>query len=281
VALLGAFGWSTFAAALVPTVAIGFNWKRATASAANVAIVTSLVVNFGIELFGLAIPYGITGGFNFQSAWTTGRIAGEAIAPGFLTGALPGLLARLLTLLLADALSRFLASLAAAFRKLLLAIIAAGFLTAFAANFAAALGPLFRPVFAAAFGSALLAIVAASFCTALVAIAFASICPTFPPVPIGAQAALVADLSATGQPIALLARIPAMATAVPVVHEIAGARIIEVVVPAVIAVVVIAIVVISGAVISGATDRQSAVGSDAAGAEQGGAGNNRHRCSFG
>ena len=63
VALLGAFGWGTFAAALVPTVAIGFNWKRATASAANVAIVTSLVVNFGIELFGLAIPYGITGGF--------------------------------------------------------------------------------------------------------------------------------------------------------------------------------------------------------------------------
>jgi hypothetical protein len=26
---------------------------------------------------------GITGGFNFQSAWTTGRIAGEAIARGF------------------------------------------------------------------------------------------------------------------------------------------------------------------------------------------------------
>ena len=63
VALLGAFGWSTFAAALVPTVAIGFNWKRATATAANVAIVTSLVVNFGIEFFGLAIPYGINGGF--------------------------------------------------------------------------------------------------------------------------------------------------------------------------------------------------------------------------
>jgi SSS family transporter len=63
VALLGAFGWGTFAAALVPAVAIGFNWKRATATAANVAIVTSLVVNFGIEVFGLAIPYGITGGF--------------------------------------------------------------------------------------------------------------------------------------------------------------------------------------------------------------------------
>ena len=63
VALLGAFGWGTFAAALVPTVAIGFNWKRATATAANVAIVTSLIVNFGIEVFDLAIPYGITGGF--------------------------------------------------------------------------------------------------------------------------------------------------------------------------------------------------------------------------
>jgi Na+/proline symporter len=47
----------------VPTVAIGFNWKRATATAANAAIVTSLIVNFGIEVFGLAIPYGITGGF--------------------------------------------------------------------------------------------------------------------------------------------------------------------------------------------------------------------------
>ena len=63
VALLGTFGWGTFAAALVPTVAIGFNWKRATATAANVAIVTSLVVNFGIELFDLAVPYGINGGF--------------------------------------------------------------------------------------------------------------------------------------------------------------------------------------------------------------------------
>ena len=61
--MLGAFGWGTFAAALVPTVAIGFNWKRATATAANVAIVTGLVVNFGIELFDLAIPYGINGGF--------------------------------------------------------------------------------------------------------------------------------------------------------------------------------------------------------------------------
>ena len=62
VALLGAFGWGTFGAALVPTVAIGFNWKRATALAANVAIASSLVVNFGVELLDLQIPHGIHGG---------------------------------------------------------------------------------------------------------------------------------------------------------------------------------------------------------------------------
>ncbi len=62
VALLGAFGWGTFAAALVPTVTIGFNWKRATATAANVAIVTSLAVNFGIEIFDIAVPWGMDGG---------------------------------------------------------------------------------------------------------------------------------------------------------------------------------------------------------------------------
>ncbi|MCA9024480.1 MAG: sodium/proline symporter [Planctomycetaceae bacterium] len=58
VALLGAFGWGTFAAALVPTVAIGFNWKRATPLAANVAIITSLVVNFGVKFFQVQLPWG-------------------------------------------------------------------------------------------------------------------------------------------------------------------------------------------------------------------------------
>ncbi|MDD9942231.1 MAG: hypothetical protein OXU20_14390 [Myxococcales bacterium] len=62
VALLGAFGWGTFAAALVPTVAIGFNWKRASARAACVAIVSSLVINLAIELFKLRLPFGINGG---------------------------------------------------------------------------------------------------------------------------------------------------------------------------------------------------------------------------
>jgi SSS family transporter len=63
VALLGAFGWATFAGALVPTVAIGFNWKRATATAANVAIISSLMINFGIKLLNVSVPYGIDGGF--------------------------------------------------------------------------------------------------------------------------------------------------------------------------------------------------------------------------
>ena len=66
VALLGEFGFSTFAAGLVPTIAIGFNWKRATPMAANVAIVSSLVVNFGIYTLGklhvYSVPHGITGG---------------------------------------------------------------------------------------------------------------------------------------------------------------------------------------------------------------------------
>ena len=62
VALLGAFGWGTFAAALVPTVAIGLNWKRATGAAACTAIVASLVVNFSIKAFGIAMPLNIDSG---------------------------------------------------------------------------------------------------------------------------------------------------------------------------------------------------------------------------
>ncbi len=62
VAILGAFGWGTFAAALVPVVAVGFNWKRATALAANVAIFASLAVNFAIKQIPIPVPYGIDGG---------------------------------------------------------------------------------------------------------------------------------------------------------------------------------------------------------------------------
>ncbi|NWG47282.1 MAG: sodium/proline symporter [Alphaproteobacteria bacterium] len=63
VALLGAFGWGTFAAAIFPVVAIGLNWKRASARAAIAAISVSLIVNFGIELFRLPTPYGVNGGY--------------------------------------------------------------------------------------------------------------------------------------------------------------------------------------------------------------------------
>ncbi|NND31807.1 MAG: sodium/proline symporter [Saprospiraceae bacterium] len=59
VAILGAFGWGTFAAAIVPVVALGFNWKRATAMAANTAVIASLSVNFMVKLFKISIPYNI------------------------------------------------------------------------------------------------------------------------------------------------------------------------------------------------------------------------------
>ncbi|MCP5431887.1 MAG: sodium/proline symporter [Alphaproteobacteria bacterium] len=63
VALLGAFGWGTFAAALVPVVMFGLNWKRASRAGAVAAILVSLVVNFAVELFHIALPYGINGGY--------------------------------------------------------------------------------------------------------------------------------------------------------------------------------------------------------------------------
>ncbi|MDE0286568.1 MAG: hypothetical protein OXN26_18720, partial [Gammaproteobacteria bacterium] len=63
VAILGVFGWSTFAAAIVPVVALGLNWKRATATAACAAIIISLALNLSLELFAIEIPWGIHGGF--------------------------------------------------------------------------------------------------------------------------------------------------------------------------------------------------------------------------
>ena len=71
VALLGAFGWGTFAAALVPVVAIGLNWKRATPLAANVAIITSLLINFGLKVTGVAMPFNIdVGAFSLAVSLT-------------------------------------------------------------------------------------------------------------------------------------------------------------------------------------------------------------------
>lgn len=62
IAFLGIFGSATFAAALVPVVALGFSWRRATARAANVAIAASLIINIGMEVFGVRLPLGIHGG---------------------------------------------------------------------------------------------------------------------------------------------------------------------------------------------------------------------------
>jgi Na+/proline symporter len=51
IALLGTFAFGTFAAALAPALAVGFNWARVTARAAGASIATGLVVNLGLELW--------------------------------------------------------------------------------------------------------------------------------------------------------------------------------------------------------------------------------------
>jgi Na+/proline symporter len=62
VALLGAFGWATFSASIFPVVAIGLNWKGATVMGAVTAISAALIINFAVQLAGLVLPYGISGG---------------------------------------------------------------------------------------------------------------------------------------------------------------------------------------------------------------------------
>jgi Na+/proline symporter len=62
VALLGTYAWGIFAAALVPVLGIGLNWKRATALAANTAIISSIVINFGVKFCNIKVPYNINTG---------------------------------------------------------------------------------------------------------------------------------------------------------------------------------------------------------------------------
>lgn len=62
VALLGAFGWATFAASIFPVVAIGLNWKGATVPGAVAAISAALIINFSVQIAGITLPYGISGG---------------------------------------------------------------------------------------------------------------------------------------------------------------------------------------------------------------------------
>lgn len=58
IALLGAASWGVFASALVPAVAIGLNWKRATPLAVNTSMALALVVNLGIRWLGVELPHG-------------------------------------------------------------------------------------------------------------------------------------------------------------------------------------------------------------------------------
>jgi len=62
IAIIGAMSWGIFAAAVVPVVTLGFNWKRATPFAANVAIISSLVVLFIIKVMDISLPYRIDAG---------------------------------------------------------------------------------------------------------------------------------------------------------------------------------------------------------------------------
>lgn len=62
VAILGAFGWATFAASIFPVVAIGLNWRGATVAGAVTAIIAALLINFIVQLAGITLPYGISGG---------------------------------------------------------------------------------------------------------------------------------------------------------------------------------------------------------------------------
>ncbi len=66
IALLGTFGWGTFAAAIVPSIGLGLNWKRATGAACVCSIALSLMLNFTLELLGrhntYVLPYGMNVG---------------------------------------------------------------------------------------------------------------------------------------------------------------------------------------------------------------------------
>jgi len=95
IALLGTFGWGTFAAAIVPSVAIGMNWKRATAAACVASITISVLLNFTLELGSrhelFDLPYGMNiGCFSMlvsllvfiSVSWLTGKDEEERIEAG-------------------------------------------------------------------------------------------------------------------------------------------------------------------------------------------------------
>jgi SSS family transporter len=66
VALLGVFGWGTFAAAIFPAVVLGLVWPRATRQGAIASIIVSLAANFVLEIGGIygfaPLPEGVVNG---------------------------------------------------------------------------------------------------------------------------------------------------------------------------------------------------------------------------
>jgi sodium/proline symporter len=64
VGLLGVVGWGLFAAALVPLLGVGLNWKGATTegaiAAAAVALVGNLVLAIAVQFYGFSLPTGAT-----------------------------------------------------------------------------------------------------------------------------------------------------------------------------------------------------------------------------
>jgi len=83
VALLGVFGWGTFAAAIFPAVVLGLVWPRATKQGAIGAIVISLVINFVLEIGGIygfaPLPEGVVNGA-FALAVSTVAFIGISLA---------------------------------------------------------------------------------------------------------------------------------------------------------------------------------------------------------
>ncbi|MDN5697341.1 MAG: hypothetical protein L0G70_05115, partial [Rubrobacter sp.] len=53
VALLGVFGWGTFAASIFPAVVLGLVWPRATRQGAIASIIIGLLINFVLEIGGV------------------------------------------------------------------------------------------------------------------------------------------------------------------------------------------------------------------------------------
>lgn len=66
IALLGTFGWGTFAAAIVPSVAIGMNWKGGSAQGCIASITVSIILNFSLEILArhgtYILPHGMSVG---------------------------------------------------------------------------------------------------------------------------------------------------------------------------------------------------------------------------